>query len=140
MKKVTNGNNYKRLKVQLVLGNPRIGCDGYGICKIGTKNTMVYNPCHSEKTIEGQLSIEKDFLSILFFKNKMSVGVYQKYFSKGVFVMESDFMLPIEIATAFAIPPSVLKHGNYRIYERKDVIFQVYISRLNPLNYPILAM
>ena len=115
MKKVTNGNNYKRLKVQLVLGNPRIGCDGYGICKIGTKNTMVYNPCHSEKTIEGQLSIEKDFLSILFFKNKMSVGVYQKYFSKGFFVMESDFMLSTEIMTAFEIPPSVLKAGIYQV-------------------------
>ena len=129
MKKVTNGNNYKRLKVQLVLGNPRIGCDGYGICKFITKAEEI-KLIYPDRLIEAHLFIENGHLEIIFNKSKMVQAIYQTHFSEGIFKIETLTELPKTIYDLFEIPPSVLECGVYKIVENASRI-RVEISLYN---------
>ena len=114
MKKVEHNNSPKSIMVQVVLGNPRIGCDGYGICKFVTKMD-VFNLIHADRLVEAQLFMEKGYLNILFNKTKMTQATYQTHFSEGVFKVETDTQLPKTIIELFATPPSVLKAGIYQM-------------------------
>lgn len=116
MKKLTTGNKYKRLSVQVVLGNPRIGCDGYGICKFITKAEEI-KLIYPDRLIDAHLFIENGHLEIIFNKSKMAQAIYQTHFSEGIFKVETETVLPKTITDLYGIPPSVLKLGNYRIYE-----------------------
>ena len=116
MKKVWHQKNTQRIRVQVVLGNPRIGCDGYGICKFITKTDSI-NFINSSRLIKTHLCIVNEDLHLVFNKADILEKVYQRYFSGGIFKVETEIQLPKTITDLFGIPPSVWACGNYRIYE-----------------------
>jgi hypothetical protein len=121
MKKVEYLNNPKSIKVQVVLGNPRIGCDGYGICKFVTKTDMV-NFINPDRLIDVRLFIESGQLHLIFKKEKMTETTYKTHFSEGVFRVETDTELSETIVDFFKYPPSVLEQGVYRIILLKSTL------------------
>jgi hypothetical protein len=119
MKKVEYSNNPKNIKLQVVLGNPRIGCDGYGICKFVTKTDTV-NFINPDRLIDVCLFIESGQLHFTFKKAKMTETTYEMHFSEGIFRVETDTLLPEEIVSVFKYPPSVLAQGIYKITTAGD--------------------
>lgn len=122
MKKVVQTNNPKSIMVQVVLGNPRIGCDGYGICKFVTKMD-VFNLIHPDRLVEAQLFMKNKYLNILFNKTKMTQATYQTHFSEGIFKVETETELPETITSFFKYPPSVLERGIYKITEEENSLY-----------------
>ncbi len=110
----------KTMNLQLVLGNPKIGCDGYGICKFITKHDTLFETCaHKDQIVDATISIEDYTMTFVFDKNKMSTPVYERYYSKGVFIIETPIQLPDVLIAYFEIPPSVLGRGKYGIEENE---------------------
>ena len=124
MKKVVQTNNPKSIMVQVVLGNPRIGCDGYGICKFVTKRDSI-NGINPDRLIDVYLCIENEQLHLVFNKAKMNQTTYQAHFSEGIFKVETETELPETITSFFKYPPSVLERGIYKITETKTKIVVV---------------
>lgn len=138
MKKVVQTNNPKSIMVQVVLGNPRIGCDGYGICKFVTKMD-VFNLIHPDRLVEAQILMENGYLNILFNKTKMTKATYQTHFSEGVFKVETEIELLETIASHFKYPPSVLARGIYKIIEKgNDIRIEVDLYEIKRIRLPAL--
>ncbi len=122
-------NNRKRMTVQVVLGNPRIGCDGYGICKFITKTDNT-NLTNLDRLLDVCIFIENGQLNLIFDKAKMNQTIYETHFSEGVFRIETETILPDSIISFFKCLPylkdcsrAVLEKGVYEIIEKKVNIF-----------------
>jgi hypothetical protein len=118
------------IQVQVVLGNPKIKCDGYGICKITTKDT-VFPSCHPEQTVVAHILGRNNALFILFNKQSLSKTIYDTYFKNGIFRIDTSFALPDWLTGALGLPPSVLALGNYPIQHNKDSFFIYSSFKLN---------
>jgi hypothetical protein len=134
MKKIT-----PIIQVQVVLGNPKIKCDGYGICKITTKD-MVCVSCHPEQTVEAYIYERNKALFILFNKHSLSQTIYDTYFKQGVFRIDTSIALPDWLIGALGLPPSVLERGRYPIQQNTRQLYiafdmQHIYSSLNTLNH-----
>lgn len=104
------------MDVEVVLGNPRLQCDGYGICKFITKSSTLNRYCMNlNQLVKAKLDIQNGCLCLRFDKNSISDSAYNKYFAGGVFKVESDLLIPREITQFFQIPPSVLMKGVYQM-------------------------
>jgi hypothetical protein len=119
----------ENMEVDIVLGNPKIKCDGYGICKFITKSNHLNNHCMKiHELVKATLDYKDDTLSILFDKNNIDEKTYIKHFGDGYFIVDVDTVIPTEIISYFQITPSVLKRGKYKIAEsntKLSVIVQV---------------
>jgi hypothetical protein len=107
---------YRFMDVELVLGNPKIECDGYGICKFVTRlNSQKYLYLNYERVVKAKLYITEGILNIIFDKSSIDAKVYLKYFGEGYFIIEVDTDLPDDITAYFGISPSIFLKGNYQI-------------------------
>ena len=114
MKKVVYNKDSKSIMVQVVLGNPRIGCDGYGICKFITKTDSV-NFIKPDRLLKAYLCVDDGQLHLVFNKAEIPQTVYQTHFSEGIFRIETEIQLPKTITDLFGIAPSVFICGKYKI-------------------------
>ena len=128
MKKVVQTNNPKSIMVQVVLGNPRIGCDGYGICKFITKTDPFIQPNKGRKGLtDVRLFIEHKQLLLIFNKKTMTDEIYQTHFRNSFFRVVTEVVLPKMITDFFEISPSVLACGVFKIEEKESAI-SVYLA------------
>jgi hypothetical protein len=108
------------MDVDIVLGNPKIKCDGYGICKFVTKSNSLKRTCMNfNQFAKAQIRFVTNGLDVHFDKNSLSPAAYEKYFADGVFRIDSDAEIPEDITLHFNLPPSVLEKGFYPIRKTK---------------------
>jgi hypothetical protein len=104
------------MDVDIVLGNPKIKCDGYGICKFVTKSNSLKRYCMNfNQLTTAKIRFENGVFCIHFDKTAISPVAFEKYFADDVFRVDSDVDIPEEITQFFKIPPSLLVKGVYQI-------------------------
>jgi hypothetical protein len=104
------------MNVDIVLGNPKIKCDGYGICKFITKSNALKRYCMNfNQLTTAKIRFENGALCLHFDKTAINPMVFEKYFADDLFRVDCDVEIPEGITQFFKIPPSVLIKGIYQI-------------------------
>jgi hypothetical protein len=114
--------NKRNLDIQVVLGNPKIDCDGYGICKIMMGHKDVKDTTTRNSPINAILNIKEQVATVVFKKAQMPSKVFEKQCATGIFTIDTPLRLPNSISQYFQIPPSVFVSGKYPIYLVKQTI------------------
>ena len=87
-------------------------CTGYNICAISTSPAREYNEAQVEMSVTKSKHIQ-----MVIQRSALSTKAYLKFFSTGVFVMDGDFVFPIEICTQLKIEGCTIHSGRYEIKE-----------------------
>lgn len=122
---------HRNLDLQVVLGNPKIDCDGYGICKIITGHHVPNHFLAEEnRLVKTQMSIKKEVAVLTFKKADIPEVVYSKHLATGFFTIETSLRLPQKVEQHIGITPSVLMRGKYRIYQlRQEIIVPIFLKQ-----------
>jgi hypothetical protein len=121
---------------QVQLGNPSLGCDRFGICRLLAVNQKVCAKC-TASTLLASIYRNQQTLIFSFALNQMHQSIFEKYFASEVFIMEADFVLPLDWANNFDYNDSiVLQKGYYKInFEQQKAIFAIPYSTLSAFNH-----
>lgn len=113
----------KYMDVEVILGNPKIKCDGYGICRF-LRSSEQLEPCciNVEQIVRARIYIEADIIQFSFYRQSIAPETYKKYFSNKLFNIESELELPFDITNYWKLSPTVLKQGLYVIELGENVI------------------
>lgn len=120
---VTNKNLQKpKFSLSFIIARHR-DCEEYGICNwqagitvrtINKGNGVVYKDDASKSTLV--LEINKS--------TGITTECYDKYFKSGVFIMEDDFPMPLEISKALEYSgQKTIPAGKHRIVEIRGLIY-----------------
>jgi hypothetical protein len=118
----TDRNNMKNKKhitfnAELVLGNPKLSCDRYGVCKI-TQADDITTHVRGYKRVAAtcRYTPETQVFRIDFWMDSLSTATYQQYFGNGYFVIEDTCTPSISVDKAIGIPNTLtLAKGHYPI-------------------------
>jgi len=101
------------LKADLVLGSPKAGCSGVGICHISASMEKLQIACpaysaHLFRTTTGGLAVA-------FFEQQLPEAVLMEHFNRGVFRVTDRFILPKSIAEKLDINQRIVYPGEYKV-------------------------
>ncbi len=116
---------YSKVIVTITLARHR-DCDGFGWCR----GTIVVDPAPRPIGNVGNAVAEINAagrLTLTFNKSTdLSPEAFNKYFSKGTFVCEDDFPVPVEILKALGYSGSyTVAKGNYNITTTRDGLLTI---------------
>jgi len=109
----------KVLYCDVVLGSPSMDCNGTGICRINISNfihaKVQKKRCHqaSGLMVAGPVGI----VSLYFFRNRLCIRQFRKYFQKGVFEMTEACPIPASISKELHTRAKKLLPGSYTVWE-----------------------
>jgi hypothetical protein len=115
---------YRFMDVELVLGNPKIECDGYGICKIVQKGHTTLSACEKKRLIDCKISIVEQTFIILMSCDTIINKNCINYFKDDIFRMETSITVPNWLTTTFDLSTVILQTGNYKA-KKQHHFFQV---------------
>lgn len=102
------------LKADLVLGSPKAGCSGVGICHISASSVKKPQvpcpayPAHLFRTGRGGLAVA-------FSEQRLPEAVLLEHFVGGVFRVTDRFILPKSLADALGINKRIIHPGEYKV-------------------------
>jgi hypothetical protein len=101
------------LKADLVLGSPKSGCSGVGICHISVSVDKSEFPCpayptHLFRTCKGGLAVA-------FSEQRLPEAVLLEHFSGGVFRVTDRFIMPKSLAGTLGLKNRVIHPGAYKV-------------------------
>lgn len=114
------------MDVEMVLGNPKIACDGLGICKIIQKGTVL-SDCETTRLVKATIAINGDKMSIAFYTKSTNLAALSKHFANNVFSIETAIAIPWWVRKALHIATSKLKKGDYQVLKTSD-FFTIEVS------------
>ena len=103
------------MDVELVLGNPKIECDGYGICKFIQKGVTTLTACEKKRLIDGKICFVEKTCLILMNSNTVNNKDCIAHFKEGIFRMDTSITLPNWMTDLFDLPVIILQSGIYKV-------------------------
>jgi hypothetical protein len=117
---------YRSMDVELVLGNPKIECDGYGICKFIQRGNTKLTACEKKRLMDCSIRIEKRFCLFFFNRESVESDNCAAHFKHNIFRMDTSISLPSWITDSFNLTKVRLVAGNYQV-KIQDRFFQIEI-------------
>lgn len=118
--------------IKIEFGRPKKNCTGFGICSIqfvfDLQAILESLLEHTEPDVGyGYPAVdENDRLVVKLVKNASLPATLSKYFTKGIFVVEEDYVIPPEVVDAIGLPPGyVIKKGSYKYSETQNNILLI---------------
>lgn len=106
---------YKFMDVELVLGNPKIECDGYGICKFVQKGVTTLTACEKERLIDGRIYFVERNCILLMNTDTIKSKNCVNHFEDDIFRMDTFIKLPNWITDLFDFSTVTLQLGSYEV-------------------------
>jgi hypothetical protein len=136
----TEHNNMKNKKyitfdAELVLGNPKLSCERYGVCKIiQADDITTYVRGYQRVAATCRYTNDTQVLRIDFWTDSLSAATYKQYFGNGYFVIEDACTPVLNLDKTILIPNTLtLAKGHYPIIVQQIDALRIEIALENVL-------
>ena len=107
--------------VRVEFGSPMKNCLHFGICRVTTPVAIKERPCGCW-SLATVFLLDDNLLQFVFYKNKMSKKVFEKYFKKGIFQVDAAYELPTEDLLKSGPKKQIIRPGRYLIQKEGNLL------------------